>query len=231
MGHLLSTILVSSDFKAKFNRRCCDWINEKNVPDVELKNFDNYVNSLMALMTYYDTSTTSHSLEIEVIAGALGRQFDLDSFDLVGLMYGACLHDIGKTTLKQDIIAKPGKLTDEEYELVKTHTTIGHTILSNYPTPWDLEQYALHHHERLDGTGYPHKLKEEQITLPIRILHVADVTEALYANRVYRKGWEFNKVLDYLYKEEGKFDLEVVKQLEKCAHKIPSLNSAHATYF
>jgi response regulator RpfG family c-di-GMP phosphodiesterase len=144
---------------------------------------------------------------------------------LIALKYGASeeeanileiastLHDVGKVAIPDSILLKPGKLTEEEFEIMKTHTVIGYEILSNSNKPI-LEiasQIALHHHERYDGTGYPRALKGEQIEIYSRIVALTDVFDALATDRVYKKKWEIDKIVEYIKEQSGKqFDPKIV---------------------
>lgn len=143
----------------------------------------------------------------------------LDS-DFVRLMYSTSpLHDIGKVAIPDSILLKPGHLTDEEFNIMKTHTTIGAetlaAVLEKYSQVPYLEMahdIALHHHERWDGSGYPHGLSEEDIPLSARIMAVADVYDALVSKRVYKNAMEHNVALSIIRDGSGThFDPKIVE--------------------
>ena len=169
---------------------------------------------LLNWIAEYDAYTGQHLYTASQIAEYLGQQLDLSHFDLAGLVVGSQMHDIGKVGIPRSILQKPGRLNAGEKRIMSTHPDLGYCILSHLKTPWNLEQYALMHHERLDGSGYPNKLLAVDIPNNMRILSIADVVESLTAERPYRKGTTLNAVIDYLYSEEGKYDTEIIKILE-----------------
>ena len=132
-----------------------------------------------------------HAERIGALAGLIGERIGLRGARLVDLCRAAPLHDIGKATIPAEIINKPGPLTAEEFEIVKTHTTAGAEILAGSRSPV-LEmagEIALTHHERWDGAGYPQGLAGEEIPLVGRIVAVADVLDALANERPYKAAW------------------------------------------
>ena len=123
------------------------------------------------------------------------------------------MHDIGKVAIPDAVLKKPGKLTDEEYEIMKTHTTIGYNLLrgSNRELLRTAAHIAHEHHEKWDGTGYPRGLKGEEIHLYGRITAVADVFDALGSDRVYKKAWELERIINLFREERGRhFDPKLV---------------------
>ena len=123
------------------------------------------------------------------------------------------MHDIGKVAIADSILNKPGRLTDDEFEIMKTHTTLGYEMLnvSERPLLKLAATIAYEHHERWDGKGYPRGLKEEQISLEGRITSVADVFDALGSDRVYKKAWSDEKIFTHFKNERGKqFDPKLV---------------------
>lgn len=173
---------------------------------------------LLDVIAEYDAYTGKHLYTSAQIAEFLGTQIGLSHFDLAGLVVGSQMHDIGKVGIPKSILLKPGKFTEGERRIMDTHVDLGYCILSHLKTPWDLPQYALMHHEKLDGTGYPNKLVGDEIPLTVRILTVADIVESLTADRPYRQGQTLNEVIDYLYSEEGKYDKSIIKMLEGFAN-------------
>jgi HD-GYP domain-containing protein (c-di-GMP phosphodiesterase class II) len=132
--------------------------------------------------------------------------------ELIHIRRGALLHDIGKMGIPDRILLKPGRLIDEEWEIMQRHTVYAFEML------WPIEflRSAIDiphcHHERWDGTGYPRQLKEEQIPISARVFAVADVWDALTSDRPYRKAWTEEKALDYIITNRGKhFDPRVVE--------------------
>jgi len=123
------------------------------------------------------------------------------------------MHDVGKIGIPDAILHKPGKLTPEEFEIIKHHTVIGQRILhmSDRKLMVSARTIALQHHERWDGTGYPFGLKGEEISLLARISALADVYDALSLSRVYKEAWPKEKVLQFIRQERGgMFDPQIV---------------------
>jgi len=153
-----------------------------------------------------------HSVHVTFFALSIGLGLGLSEEQLLELGLGTLLHDIGKLRIPDSILRKPSRLTEDEFELVKLHTKYGYEILqrvTDLPTKSIL--VALEHHERVDGSGYPYGLVDKQIDFYSRISGVADVYEALTANRVYRKGYLPHQAFELLLGACGtQFDLEVI---------------------
>jgi putative nucleotidyltransferase with HDIG domain len=158
-----------------------------------------------------DKETEGHTQRVTEMALKLARAFGLSEEELVQIRWGALLHDIGKMGIPDNILLKPGPLTDEEWIIMKKHPTFAYDMLS----PIRYLRLALgipySHHERWDGTGYPHRLKGAQIPLVARIFAVVDVWDALSSDRPYRLAWAIEKVREYIRAESGThFDPQVV---------------------
>ncbi len=143
-----------------------------------------------------DDYTYRHNIAVGTFANMLGSWLGLDKQELLQLTTAALLHDVGKMLIPESILNKPDKLTDEEYEEMKKHTIYGYELLKQ-TTGINHRQalVALQHHERLDGSGYPHGIKGDQIDLFSRIVAVADVFHAMTSQRVYREPSPFYEVL------------------------------------
>jgi len=155
---------------------------------------------------YRDEGTGNHVIRMakysRLIAEALGV-FDEQQCD--DLEYAAPMHDIGKIGIPDSILLKPGKLDPEEWEIMKTHTTIGHEILADSQSKYMHigAVIALHPHERYDGKGYPNQLKGEQIPLIARVVAVADIYDALVSERPYKKAWSNEDACRYIEQNAG----------------------------
>lgn len=161
---------------------------------------------------FRDDETGQHTQRVGRTAAILARALDLPSEQVKLIQGGAPLHDMGKLGIPDEILRKPGKLTVEEFEVMKTHTTIGAQILSGsrFPILQMAEEIALTHHERWDGTGYA-GLAGERIPLSGRIVALADVFDALTNDRVYRKAMPLEEALTEIELQRGRhFDPEMV---------------------
>jgi putative nucleotidyltransferase with HDIG domain len=161
----------------------------------------------------YDEYTYHHSLSVAMLAVATGQQMGLLKSDLIKLSRSAMLHDIGKQTVPLEIINKPGKLSDKEFETVKAHPITGAQLLKA-KAMGDLELWSavMFHHEKYDGSGYPKGLKAEQIPVFSRIIAVADVYDAITSFRSYREPMTPAHAYEVICSQVGSsFDYEVVK--------------------
>lgn len=158
-----------------------------------------------------DAYTKEHSNRVAEMAVALGRELGCSEEELNLLNFAGRLHDIGKIGIRDNILLKPGRLTDEEFEIIKEHPAIGATIVSQLGL-WDREtQIIRHHHERYDGSGYPDGLKGVAIPFLSRIMSVADAYDAMASDRAYRRKLDPEKVLSIIRDGSGaQFDPRVV---------------------
>ncbi|MDQ6958274.1 MAG: PAS domain S-box protein [Mariprofundaceae bacterium] len=152
-----------------------------------------------------DPYTAGHQQRVARLARSIAQEMDLDSNRIDGLRMGATIHDIGKIHLPAEILSKPTKLTETEFELIKTHTQVGFDILKDIEFPWPIADIAYQHHERLDGTGYPQGLKGDEICLEARIVAVADVVEAISSHRPYRPALGMDVALKEIETHRGKW--------------------------
>jgi HD-GYP domain-containing protein (c-di-GMP phosphodiesterase class II) len=122
---------------------------------------------------------------------ALSRQLGLDDKQTRDAGMSGLLHDLGKALVPMEVLNKPGKLTDEEFRIVKSHPEAGHRLLLEGGTVGEVPlDVCLHHHEKIDGSGYPHRLKDEQISMFAKMGAVCDVYDAITSNRPYKSGWD-----------------------------------------
>ena len=157
-----------------------------------------------------DPYTAGHERRVAEIAVAIGAELGLDRRQQEGLRVAGYLHDIGKITIPSEILAKPGKLSRLEFELIKTHPQASYDVLKEVEFPWPVARVALEHHERVDGSGYPQGLKGGDILLESRIMAVADVVEAMASHRPYRPGLGIEHALAEVERGHGTaYDPEV----------------------
>ncbi len=155
---------------------------------------------------YKDCITGEHLLRMGRISYILALELGLDEYDAKILKTASPLHDIGKLAIPDKILMKEGKLTSDEFETMKTHTTIGYEILKDSPSPY-LQTgalIALNHHEKFDGSGYPNGISGKDIPIEARIVAVADVFDSLTHERPYKKAWPLDKTLIYIKAIRGK---------------------------
>jgi HD-GYP domain-containing protein (c-di-GMP phosphodiesterase class II) len=133
-----------------------------------------------------DPYTVSHQRRVTQIACAIAQEMALPEDRIQQLRIAATLHDLGKVAIPTELLAKPGKLSPIEFDLIKTHPQVAYNILEPINFPGDTTEVILQHHERLDGSGYPQGLQEPDILLEAKILGVADVMEAMCSHRPYR---------------------------------------------
>ena len=159
-----------------------------------------------------DSNTSQHSIRVSEYSVAIAERLGYSAEKCENLRQMALLHDIGKIGIPDAILNKPGRLTDEEYEIMKSHVIKGGEILKDFTMIDNVSLGALYHHEKYDGTGYCHGLKGEEIPLDARIIGIADAFDAMTANRIYRKQLDINVVIDELKRCSGtQFDPQLVE--------------------
>jgi putative nucleotidyltransferase with HDIG domain len=163
-----------------------------------------------------DQTTHDHLERVEVYALAVGKELGISEGDIEALRAAALLHDIGKLAVPEYIISKPGKLTPEEFEKMKTHTVVGAEIVEQIRFPYPVAPIVRSHHEKWDGTGYPDGLSGTQIPVGARILSAVDCLDALASDRQYRRALPLDEAIKIVETEVGKaFDPDVVEILAR----------------
>ena len=182
------------------------------------------VTSLAGAIDAKDPYTKGHSTSVSRYAEALARAVNLPEHEVERIKIGALLHDVAKIGIPESVLKKPGKLDDDEWEIMKQHPTIGaEKVLAPNEALRDLIPIVKYHHERLDGKGYPEQLKGNQIPLAARIVSVADAYHALVSDRPYRKGMPIEKACAILKEGAGiQWDADLVRQFISIA---PSLTT------
>jgi putative nucleotidyltransferase with HDIG domain len=169
------------------------------------------VRAIAAIVEMRDPYTAGHQTRVADLAAAIARQMGLPDEQVHAIHLAGAVHDLGKIQIPSEILSKPGKISDIEFSLIKTHAQAGYDILKGIRFPWPIAQMVYQHHERHDGSGYPQGLKGEDILLEARILAVADVVEAMYAHRPYRPGLGLDAALAEITTLRGiTFDPKVV---------------------
>lgn len=161
-----------------------------------------------------DAYLLEHSVNVSILMTIFAKYLQLPDEQIQQLATGALLHDIGKIKVPDSVLHKPGKLTDDEFVLMREHVVYSRELLENVPgiSPISLD-VAAHHHERLDGRGYPNRLAGEQISMAARMIAIVDTYDAITAQRVYKEGQTSLTALKILRKDSGShFDLALVNQ-------------------
>jgi putative nucleotidyltransferase with HDIG domain len=169
-----------------------------------------------------DEYTYMHSVSVCALMVSLGRQLGLDDAMCRDAGMAGLLHDLGKAAMPQDVLNKPGKLTDEEFTIIKSHPVRGHEMLLESGVSNErVLDVARHHHERMDGTGYPDKLPGESISLIARMSAVCDVYDAITSNRPYKAGWDPAESVARMASWQGHFDPIVLQTFVKAIGIYP----------
>jgi diguanylate cyclase (GGDEF)-like protein/putative nucleotidyltransferase with HDIG domain len=169
-----------------------------------------------------DCYTQGHCVRVADIAAAVASRVGLDETALFWFRIGALLHDVGKLVIPSEVLNKAGKLTADEWDLMRTHPSAGVEMLSGIEFPWDVRPIVESHHERWDGRGYPHGLAGEQIPLNARILCVADVYDALTSERSYKRALTHDEAMELMRRDVGHaFDPDVFAHFEEVLRDGP----------
>ena len=176
------------------------------------KALDGTLAAISRVIETRDPFTSGHHFHVGALAAAIATDLGLDEKTVKLIHQSGEVHDIGRIEVPQEILALPGALSDEQYEIVKQHTALGADVLTQASLPWPLAEIALQHHERLDGSGYPSGLRGDEIIMPARIVAVADVVEAMMMPRPYRPALGLEAALAEITEGSGtRYDAKVVK--------------------
>ncbi len=189
------------------------------------------INCLTRAAEYKDRDTGAHVSRVCHYSYLLAKELNFDDQYLEMLFDAAAMHDIGKIGIEDDILLKPGSLTEDEFTIMKTHAQIGADIIRpNQPGVLGIAyNVALTHHEKWDGSGYPNGLKGEEIPLEGRIVAIADVFDALTSERQYKKNWPVEKVIQYFKDERNKhFDANLVDHFINVLPEILKIKKKNA---
>jgi len=196
----------------------------------ELENAEQVIFSLARAVEAKDKYTEGHCGRLSFLAEELGRELMLSEADLLILRRGGFLHDIGKIAISDTILQKPGSLTKEEFDIIKTHPQEGERICSPLKTLKPVLPVIRYHHERFNGSGYPEGLIGEQIPIHARIVGIVDCYDSLITARPYRRALSHERALDILLGEtekglwDGRLVKTFIKMLERDDGKIRQLH-------
>jgi PAS domain S-box-containing protein/putative nucleotidyltransferase with HDIG domain len=169
------------------------------------------IEAIASISETRDPYTAGHQRRVAKLASAIAREMRLSEELVAKIRIAGLLHDIGKVAIPAELLSKPGKLNETEFDLIKMHPQVGKEILKTMELPWIICPIVLQHHERLDGSGYPRGLSGNSISLEARILAVADVVEAMASHRPYRPSLGIDAALKEIVDNKGKlYDAQVV---------------------
>lgn len=182
-------------------------LQKKNTEEISTSIISALANSIEARDQY----TRGHCNNVMEMSVALAKEMNLTDQEINNIRWSSIIHDVGKIGIPEEILNKPGKLTKEEYEIIKLHPSIGAKIIKPVKNLSEIMPGVKYHHESLDGSGYPEGLRGDQIPLQARIIAIADVWDAITSDRPYRKGMEKDKAIEVLKSMAGlKLDEELV---------------------
>lgn len=174
------------------------------------------VSELLAALLARDPATRTHLEHVNRLGKEFAEILTLSEADTQSLLLASVLHDIGKIAIPDQVLRKPGRLSRDEYDLIRRHPQIGAMLIEHIPGFKDAANAVLHHHERYDGRGYPFKLSGEAIPLLSRVLTLIDAFSAMVMDRPYHKGMDVAAALSELQKGAGtQFDPQLVKQFAR----------------
>ncbi|PIP40032.1 MAG: hypothetical protein COX19_06585 [Desulfobacterales bacterium CG23_combo_of_CG06-09_8_20_14_all_51_8] len=190
--------------------------------------------SVSRIVEIRDPYTAGHQRRVAHLAAKMARALNFNDERIDGVFLGALIHDIGKIAVPTEILARPGKLLDEDINYLQIHCRKGFEILSPVNFPWPVAEIALQHHEHIDGSGYPQGLRDKEILLESRIICVADVVESLTAHRPYRPAFSLEEALKSINIRAGEwYDTEIVEAcvaLFKKGYSIDAINMDELTW-
>lgn len=187
-------------------RSRCEWLETKLQKTMD--NFKMVFNSIMQIMVAAvearDPFNIGHQFRSAELAYAIAEEVGLTQEKMDGIKMAGSIHDIGKLSVPLEILAKPAKLTNLEFSLVKEHSGNGYEILKDIQSPWPLAQIVQQHHERMDGSGYPKNLRGEEILVEARILAISDVVESMVSRRPYRPALGIGEAMKEVEANKGR---------------------------
>ena len=172
---------------------------------------DGTIRAMALAVEMRDPYTSGHQHRVAQLAQAIAEEISLPADTIEGVYMAASIHDIGKISLPAEILSKPLKLTEIERKMIQAHSKVGYDILNGVDFSWPIAQIVLQHHERMDGSGYPHGLGGKEVLIEARIVGVADVVETMASHRPYRPAMGLDKALEEVMKNKGRlYDEKVV---------------------
>jgi putative nucleotidyltransferase with HDIG domain len=192
---------------------------EKRTAELKMA-LDGIIQVMLSSLEFKDPYTASHQRRVAELSKLIAIDIGVDKHSLESIYRSGIIHDIGKISIPAEILTKPTKLSEIEFELIKSHAQIGYDILKDIKFPWKLADIIHQHHEKLDGSGYPNGIIGDQIIPETKIITVADIVEAMGSQRPYRAAINIEIVYEEMEKNKGKYYDPLV--VEKCLHILKS---------
>jgi putative nucleotidyltransferase with HDIG domain len=212
-----------------FNYECFNYLDSLQITTKEMVDIilnDTAAFSHLLSRNKFDYCTYNHCVEVAIFSVFIAISVGIDNPDeLSDICLGGVLHDLGKIFIQQSILNKPGKVTNEEFQEIKKHTTYGEVLLSSYGLPNKIVKFAFEHHERIDGNGYPNNLCKEELFVNSRIIAIADVFDALTTHRPYRNNLSVTESLEIMNIDRGHFDSCLFKSFIKHLFEVISVQN------
>jgi putative nucleotidyltransferase with HDIG domain len=188
------------------------------------KTTDGIINAMGLTIEARDPYTAGHQKKVANLAQAIAAELGLSRDQIEGIRMASLIHDLGKIYVPSEILSKPGRISEAEFDIIKSHPTVGYDILKTIDFSWPIATLVLQHHERMDGSGYPNGLRGEEILIEARIINVADVVEAMATHRPYRASLGIDVALQEIISNRGTlYDANVV---DCCIRLIKEQNYA-----
>lgn len=173
---------------------------------------DGVIQTIALTVETRDPYTAGHQRRVANLARTIAREMELPEESVEGIFFAGLIHDLGKISVPAEILSKPGRLTENEFNLIKDHPQTGYGILKDIKFPWPIAHMVIQHHERYDGSGYPNGLAKDETLLEARIISVADVVEAIASHRPYRPSLGIEMAFDEISKNAGiKYDPDITE--------------------
>jgi len=206
----ISSLIIESGGRKLIVSAICD-ISERKRTAEELRQtslrlqraIEGAINAVALTTEIRDPYTAGHQHRVAKLACSIGRELGLSNEQIEGVRVAGTLHDIGKIYVPAEILSRPGRLRQNEINLVKDHAQVGYDLLSTIEFPWPVAQIVLQHHERMNGSGYPLGLSGDEILIEAKIMSVADVVEAMASHRPYRPALSIEEALLEISQQRG----------------------------
>lgn len=205
--------LIKGQFDGRILVKSIVFSIERKKSEEEIKNsyqklqktLKSTIDTLASIVEIRDPYTSGHQKKVTTLSIAIAEELGLSNDKIEAISTAAIIHDIGKINIPPSILARPGKISDLEYTMIKTHPQLGYEMIKGIEFPWPIADIILQHHERLNSSGYPNGLKDKDILLEAKIIAVSDVVEAMSSYRPYRPALGIGEALKEIKKNKGKF--------------------------